>query len=122
MHTCIHGQHSRLGHACTHRCQVESVQHLRGSPQWHTLNMPRHTHPPRLPYCPAPPQEDLPPPPTTTHPTHGCTQEDGSGVRVRVENALHAQRLRSAMEVKSEFTPEDLGSKTLGKVLMEKAW
>ncbi|KAJ9527522.1 hypothetical protein QJQ45_025746, partial [Haematococcus lacustris] len=48
--------------------------------------------------------------------------EDGSGVRVKVENALQADRLRSAMEVKSEFVAEDLSQKTLGKVLMEKAW
>ncbi|KAJ9525923.1 hypothetical protein QJQ45_009419 [Haematococcus lacustris] len=42
--------------------------------------------------------------------------EDGSGVRVKVENALQADRLRSAMEVKSEFVAEDLSQKTLGKV------
>ncbi len=56
----------------------------------------------------------------------GCcllrVQEDGSGLRVKVENALQADRLRSAMEVKSEFVGEDLSKATLGKVLMEKAW
>ena len=53
---------------------------------------------------------------------HAHAQEDGSGVRVRVENALQADRLRSALEHQVEFVPEDMSSKTLGKVLMEKAW
>ncbi len=43
-------------------------------------------------------------------------------MRVKVENALQADRLRSAMEYKSEFVGEDLSKTTLGKVLMEKAW
>lgn len=47
-------------------------------------------------------------------------QDDGSGVRVKVENALHASHLRSAMEMKTEFVPEDLAQKSIGKVLMEK--
>jgi hypothetical protein len=41
---------------------------------------------------------------------------------VKVENALQAERLRTAMETKTEFMPEDMSQKTLGKVLMEKAW
>ncbi len=37
--------------------------------------------------------------------------EDGGDVRVKVENALQAESLRSAMESKTEFTPEDLSQK-----------
>lgn len=49
-------------------------------------------------------------------------QEDGGGVRVKVENALQADRLRGTMEFKSEFVAEDMSKATLGKVIMEKAW
>jgi len=48
--------------------------------------------------------------------------EDGSGLRVKVENALQAGHLRSAMEMKTEFVAEDLTQKSIGRVLMEKAW
>ncbi|KAF5842535.1 hypothetical protein DUNSADRAFT_6779 [Dunaliella salina] len=48
--------------------------------------------------------------------------EDGSGLRVKVENALQAGHLRSAMEMKTEFAAEDLTQKSIGRVLMEKAW
>ncbi len=41
---------------------------------------------------------------------------------MKVENALQAGLVRSAMESKTEFVAEDLTQKSIGKVLMEKAW
>jgi len=49
-------------------------------------------------------------------------QEDGSGVRVKVENALQAELLRTCQLVETEFVSEDMSQKSLSRVLMEKAW